>query len=657
MAFSRILLLAPLFVACGDDSKGDGTGGTTGTAGTTISSDADGDGYAADEDCNDADAAIHPGAAEVCDGVDNDCDDLIDDSDDSVEGQTSWFTDSDGDGYGDADSASPGCEAPSGTVADDTDCDDSSAAIHPGATEVCDGIDNDCDTLVDSDDDSVDLSSVGTYYSDVDGDGYGDPDSPVEACEPPTDAVANDTDCDDSTADTNPGAAEVEGDRLDNDCDPSTLDNPNGGSFDPTVATMHITAVNASSGMGNDIVVGDYNGDGYADVAMGSAINTVFMHHGPHTTSETIADADATLTGVATRLSYTALASGDIDGDGYDDISAGGPNTYGPFGGAFIQYGPFSGTTDLSASADTILKGLDGDYLGSEVALVTDLTGSGAVDWVVGVYQNDQVQEKAGAVYIFSDAPTGTLDIADAEAVVYGVEYYEGYGAEVTSTDFIGDGVTDLIATSQFRSVDTGPLFVHFGPLSGTYTTGDADLQITTTEEGHGALVKPVGDIDGDGYEDFGSGAIYSDISGTNSGALFIFSGEASPIQASTNDASVTIVGAGEPEEYFGFGLAGLGDYDLNGTDDIIVGSFIGTSSATYGGTVNVFTGPLSGRYSADDAFITIHGSRSSHLAGGLATTPDMDGDGRPELWVGATGFADTVTNQGRIYLFESLNL
>ena len=242
--------------------------------------------------------------------------------------------------------------------------------------------------------------------------------------------------------------------------------------------------------------------------------------------------------------------------------------------------------------------------------------------------------------------------------VPYLISTVQGYGAEVTSTDFNGDGVPDLIATSQFRSVDTGPLFVHFGPLSGTYTTGDADLQITTTEEGHGALVKPVGDIDGDGYEDFGSGAIYSDISGTNSGALFIFSGEASPIPASTHDASVTIVGAGEPEELFGSGLAGLGDYDLDGTDDIIVGSFTGTSSASYGGTVNVCTGPLSGRYSADDAFITIHGStNSSNLAGGLATTPDMDGDGRPELWVGAAGFSDTTTNQGRIYLFESLNL
>ncbi len=131
--------------------------------------DADNDGYYAQSgcgtaaDCNDADSSIHPGAVEICDdGIDNDCDGNVDCSDsDCADSPACHCTDADNDGY----YAQSGC----GTAAD---CNDADSSIHPGAVEICDdGIDNDCDGNVDcSDSDCAD--SPACHCTDADNDGY-----------------------------------------------------------------------------------------------------------------------------------------------------------------------------------------------------------------------------------------------------------------------------------------------------------------------------------------------------------------------------------------------------------------------------------------------------------------------------------------------------
>ena len=80
-----------------------------------------------------------------------------------------------------ATTAAEACEAPSGSVSDDSDCDDGDPVVNPGASEVCDGIDNDCDGDTDDDDGSLDLTTASTYYLDSDGDGHGGS-STVQAC-------------------------------------------------------------------------------------------------------------------------------------------------------------------------------------------------------------------------------------------------------------------------------------------------------------------------------------------------------------------------------------------------------------------------------------------------------------------------------------------
>jgi hypothetical protein len=165
-------------------------------------SDEDGDGYPTDCDCDDTDPDINQGIPEVCNGQDDDCDGLVDDDDPNLTGSP-WYEDNDGDGYGNPNACQQACTQPQGYVADNTDCDDTDAAIYPGAQERCNGLDDDCDTVVpanEADNDGDGLLNCADNCPDApnpgqkntDGDGQGD------ACDPDddNDGVADGPDTD-----------------------------------------------------------------------------------------------------------------------------------------------------------------------------------------------------------------------------------------------------------------------------------------------------------------------------------------------------------------------------------------------------------------------------------------------------------------------------
>ncbi len=175
--------------------------------------DEDGDGYCAQEECNDFNADAHPGAPEICDGVDNDCDGAIDGS--SAVDAPTWYRDLDSDGFGDISETVESCDRLEGYVHESGDCDDLDSAVYPGAGEYCDGVDNDCDGNVDG---AGSLDAT-TWYLDSDGDGWGVSSDTIVSCDEPGGYVDRAGDCNDARPAINPGAAEVWYDGIDYDCD------------------------------------------------------------------------------------------------------------------------------------------------------------------------------------------------------------------------------------------------------------------------------------------------------------------------------------------------------------------------------------------------------------------------------------------------------
>jgi hypothetical protein len=620
--------------------------------------DRDEDGYPESEDCDDRDQDVHPGADEICNGEDDDCSGTVDDS--PVDGDA-YYTDDDQDGFGADRSEVLACAPVDGTITVGGDCTDTDPAVHPGAAEVCNEVDDDCDGEID-----IGATDGVEFWADADADGFGDAADPVVACALPEGYSDNSGDCDDEHAEASPDGTEVCGDGLDNDCDGTG--NHCDWSGDISSAEADASAAgSADSWTGAEVAwAGDLDGDGFSDALL-AATNTPSATISFGSATPALA-ADATFSGAfGDYLGYSTAGASDVDGDGFDDVIIGAPGENEFAGAAYLLYGG-SARPASGALADVAARfgGGAAEFVGSGVASAGDANGDGRADVLVGGFFADGNVADSGVAWLIYGSETkwtGSTDLAAVASLrVNGIYETSDIGDRnaMAGVDLDGDGASDLAfgiwqrETIPFKS-DT---WLFYGdaaaPLTGTVAVSDGDLQIASNAYNSGYMsALNAGDLNDDGVEDLLL-AIDMQQPGDQSNA-YVWYGSTTRRTGTVNggDADVTILGDGTDYSL----VPTAGDLNGDGAIDLVFGSNYADTSVSESGVVEIVYGPsFAGVIDAADADARIVGSEEGGWLGyAVAADGDANGDGVHDLLIGAPFEGGAL--EGKAYLFLGTTL
>ena len=395
------------------------------------------------------------------------------------------------------------------------------------------------------------------------------------------------------------------------------------------------------------ITAGDVNGDGYADVAVGSPYDDTFASDGGFIRIYAGGPGGASTTQMwwessslaNTRLGERIVPAGDVNGDRRGDLFVGSNGTLivAPSTGSGLVFSKFiAGTHGFGTAGD-----VNGDGL-SDV-LVAD-----------AFYSNGQTNEGRIAVY----KGVGETAHIRTWSYIQGVESNPNLGWSVASAgDVNGDGLDDVLVGSPTKdngTSDNGSVMLFLG-APGALSPSPAMVAFGNAGDQLGVCVAQAGDLNGDGYCDVVAGAHQPGIGA--SGKVLVWYG--GPIPPSGGPPNVVLNGTSGVDSYFGSAISG-GDFNGDGIGDLAVGAPY-ADNVSHGfpyadaGRVYVYFGSLAG-LNPVPAYVFSQFQDGAHFGASLTGWADTDGDGYTELLVGVPdwdAFVDPFTLQDAGGVFE----
>ncbi len=320
--------------------------------------------------------------------------------------------------------------------------------------------------------------------------------------------------------------------------------------------------------------------------------------------------------------------AGDVDQDGFPDLIVGAPGD--------DNNGAESGVARIiSGKNGAILFQFDGDAagdtLGHAVVGVGDVDADGSFDVAVGAHNG---LSGGGYVRLFSGK-----DGSPIRTLATGVPF-DAYGWAVSEAgDVNNDGFADVIAGAPHEK--TGAFEGGLARVS-SGKDGTSLFSFHGTGSGYwlGWAVDCLGDVDMDGFADLAVGVPHENLAGANSGAIRIYSGQSGALIRS-------IAGAGQ-DHNLGRSVAAVGDIDLDGTPDFVAGEPFASTVVPEGGRARVISG-----WTGQDVFVVDGNAHAGHLGFAVAGPGDVDGDGVPDVAVGAPNDGGASIFFGRVYVIS----